>query len=90
MWRGAERAVEWLFHPPDDRGETVSAGPAATAKEQTGGSGSAVFPATYRLKAFIFALGALRRARVAVWTGMKGGCCLMTKRWWLMGGALGG
>ena len=52
MWRGAERAVEWL-----DRGETVSAGPAAAAKEQTSGSGSAVLPATYQLKAFIFAQG---------------------------------
>ena len=51
----AERAVEWLFNHPDDSGEeTVSAGPAATAaKEQRGGSGSAVLPATYRLKAFI-------------------------------------
>lgn len=32
---------------------TVSAGPAATAKEQSSGSGSATLPATYRLKAFI-------------------------------------
>jgi len=48
----AERAVEWLFNHPDDSGEeTVSAGPVATAKVQTGGS--AVLPATYRLKAFI-------------------------------------
>lgn len=51
----AERAVDWLFSHPDDMGdEPTTDGSSQSAKPITSGpGGSAVLPATYKLKAFI-------------------------------------